>query len=317
MPADLRRDRGIRGRRDALGHAESLAKLLPEDASSILRRQLDDLAQDTPGKLGGGVIAALVVAFWSASRGAFNLLKAIQWIFGLGEVRSALRQRLLAFAMMVGTVVFITIAVGLIAAVPPILELLQLEGAWRLLRSARWLFLTATVVASIGVLFRLAEGAPIRIRTVLSPGVVVATALWIVVQGDDQSANCHRRFGSPQARHAPGHGEREDGGTVGVTSDHRRRSCTHHRPPPQKSTRPLTPSRAVSIDRRAPGLRREGGRRRGRFWHVPCRALAYRCRNESRSPSASSSSVAPRRATDPTLRACKSSEPLPACPAGG
>jgi len=55
-------------------HAESLAKLLPEDASSILRRQLDDLAQDTPGKLGGGVIAALVVAFWSASRGAFNLL---------------------------------------------------------------------------------------------------------------------------------------------------------------------------------------------------------------------------------------------------
>lgn len=162
-------------------HAESLAKLLPEDASSILRRQLDDLAQDTPGKLGGGVIAALVVAFWSASRGAFNLLKAIQWIFGLGEVRSALRQRLLAFAMMVGTVVFITIAVGLIAAIPPILELLQLEGAWRLLRSARWLFLTATVVASIGVLFRLAEGAPIRIRTVLSPGVVVATALWIVV----------------------------------------------------------------------------------------------------------------------------------------
>jgi membrane protein len=163
------------------GHAQRLARFLPDDAASIVTRQLDALAGNPPSTLGWGALVAMLVALWSASRGALSLLKAIQWIFGVEEGRNVLRQRLLAVSMMAGTIVFVMLSVGLIAALPPILSFFELDEAWVLLRSGRWLLLPVTVVAAIGVAFRLAAREPIHLRTLVTRGVLLASALWIVV----------------------------------------------------------------------------------------------------------------------------------------
>jgi membrane protein len=162
-------------------HGERMAKFLPDDAASILTRQLDALSANPPGTLGWGVVTAVVVALWSASRGAFNLLKAVQWIFGLDDVRGAIRQRLLALSMMVGAIVFMIVSIALLAALPPLLSFFKLDEAWRLIRVGRWLFLGVTVVGSIGLLFRLALGEPVHPRDLPSRGVVMASGLWIAV----------------------------------------------------------------------------------------------------------------------------------------
>src|SRR5690606_32676587 len=81
-------------------HGQRLAQLLPAEASPIVSAQLDALAANPPSTLGWGVLSSMAVALWSASRGAFHLLAAVERIFGLEEVRSTLAQRLLAFAMM-------------------------------------------------------------------------------------------------------------------------------------------------------------------------------------------------------------------------
>ncbi|HLU48952.1 MAG TPA: YhjD/YihY/BrkB family envelope integrity protein, partial [Planctomycetota bacterium] len=107
-------------------HGERLAKLLPAEATPIVTMQLDALAENPPGALGWGVLTAMGVAIWSASRGAFYLLTAVQWIFGLEDVRSTFRQRLLAISMIAGTVVFAILSIGLIAVLPPILAFLEL-----------------------------------------------------------------------------------------------------------------------------------------------------------------------------------------------
>jgi membrane protein len=162
-------------------HGERIARFLPADAASIVTRQLDALTANPPGTLGWGVITAMLVSLWSASRGAFNLLKAVQWIFELDDVRSAVRQRLLAVTMMAASILFVFLAIGLLAALPPLLSFFRLDGAWRLLHVGRWFLLGAAVVGAIGILFRLARGEPVRLRSLISRGVLVASAMWIVV----------------------------------------------------------------------------------------------------------------------------------------
>jgi membrane protein len=163
------------------GHAERLARFLPDDAASIVTRQLDSLASNPPSTLGWGALVAMLVTLWSASRGALNLIRAIQWIFGVETQRNVLRQRLLAVGVMAGTIGFAMLSIGLIAAVPPILAFFELDEAWVLLRNGRWLLLPFTVVSAIGVAFRLARRESIRPRTLITRGVLLASALWIVV----------------------------------------------------------------------------------------------------------------------------------------
>ena len=162
-------------------HGEQLARLLPAEAAPIVTSQLDEIAADPPSKLGGGVIVAVVVALYSASRGAFHLLRAVQWMFGLDRVRNTVRQRLVAMSMLAGAFFFFVVSVGLLAVIPPILSFFELDEAWIILRRGRWLFLGAIVVTSIGLLFRLAAGESIRPRTLVSRGVIAASVLWIVI----------------------------------------------------------------------------------------------------------------------------------------
>ncbi|WP_293783959.1 YihY/virulence factor BrkB family protein [uncultured Aeromicrobium sp.] len=161
--------------------SERLEDLLPAEAASLVTGQIDQLTATSSGALGATTIAALALALWSASGGVGNLLTAINLMFGLGDDRSFVRRKALALAMTVAAILFAIAAIGLIAVLPVVLNLVDaVPGVRWAAEIVRWLILIVLVMCVIAMMYRLAPNRP-RPARFISRGVVVASALWLLV----------------------------------------------------------------------------------------------------------------------------------------
>lgn len=162
--------------------SERLSEQLPSDAASLVTGQMDALTSTSPGSLGVGLVVALTLALYSASGGVGNLVIAVNTMFGLHDDRGFVRRKLVALGLTVGAIVFLAVTLVLVAVVPAVLDaVVDLPGLRIALEAARWAVLLAAVVVGIGVLFRIApdrDDAPPRL---VSKGVVLASAMWVLV----------------------------------------------------------------------------------------------------------------------------------------
>lgn len=162
---------------------ERLGENLPSDAVSVITGQLDEIIQTSPNSLGIGLIAALLVALWSASSGIGNLIKAMNVMFGYSDSRGFLRRKGLALALTFGAIIFMLAMLVLVAAAPAILDALVEGTAARIVAEVlRWLVLVIGMIAAIAALFRIgpdhgqggATGAHVR------SGIVTATVIILI-----------------------------------------------------------------------------------------------------------------------------------------
>ena len=154
--------------------SEKIADAMPADAASVVTGQLDSLTSTSSGSLGLGLVIALALAIYGASGGVGNLVTAINQMFGQRDRRNFIEQKAKALGLTAGAIVFFAVVVTLVAVVPAVFDSVLLGGL-------RWILLAAAIVVAIGVLFRVApdrRGEPGRL---ISRGVIVASALWIVV----------------------------------------------------------------------------------------------------------------------------------------
>ena len=121
------------------------------------------------------------MALWSASAGISNLIRALNVAYDEEDKRGFVKRRLLALGLTVSAIVFMVSAVALVAALPVLLDALDVPG-WvkALVQVGRWLGLVVAVMVALAVLYRLGpeRDAP-KIRW-LSVGAIVATALWVI-----------------------------------------------------------------------------------------------------------------------------------------
>jgi len=161
--------------------AERLSEALPADAASLITGQLEQLTSQSSGSLGLSAIIAIVLAVYSASGGISNLVTAINQLYGLPDRRSFIMRKLLALGLTAGALVFGLVAISLVAVVPIVLDLVDVVPGARLLANVlRWVVLAGGIVVAIGVLYRQAPDRPAP-RGVLTKGVVLAAAIWLVV----------------------------------------------------------------------------------------------------------------------------------------
>ncbi|MFS0884702.1 YihY/virulence factor BrkB family protein [Aeromicrobium sp. 179-A 4D2 NHS] len=161
--------------------AERLSEALPADAASLITGQLEQLTSQSSGSLGLSAIIAIVLAVYSASGGISNLVTAINQLYGLPDRRSFIMRKLLALGLTAGALVFGLVAISLVAVVPVVLDLVDVVPGARLLANVlRWVVLAGGIVVAIGVLYRQAPDRPAP-RGVLTKGVVLAAAIWLVV----------------------------------------------------------------------------------------------------------------------------------------
>lgn len=157
---------------------EVLTAAVPASARPLVAEQLASVLATSTAGLTVGLVVSAAVALFSASSGTQNLLAAVNVAYAGDGSRSAVRLRLLAFALTVGAVLFVVLAVALVAAAPFVLDRLGVVG-WLLGQVARWTLLEVLMLGALAVVYRTAPecGAPRRWVTF---GSVVATLSWTV-----------------------------------------------------------------------------------------------------------------------------------------
>lgn len=159
--------------------AQDLAATMPASARDLLLQQIDALTSAPQQSLGIGVAVAALTALWSASGGVGYLVTAVNLAYDEDESRGFVRRKLLALGMTLGAIVFVLVAVGLLAVGAAIGD--GVPTAVRvLLEVARLVVAVLLIMVALAVTYRLApdRDAP-RLRWV-SVGAVVATVIWLV-----------------------------------------------------------------------------------------------------------------------------------------
>jgi membrane protein len=163
------------------GQISSMAALLPETARPLITDQLNSVAAASGGALGIGLIVSLLAALWSASGGTMNLIKATNVAYDEDESRGFLKLRGIALLLTLGAVVFVLLAVALVAVVPALFDALGLGGVGLVIAQVvRWLLLVVLVVAALAIVYRVAPDRDTPRFSWVSTGAIVATVLWVI-----------------------------------------------------------------------------------------------------------------------------------------
>jgi membrane protein len=166
---------------DATRLIRDLASGLPESAHRLVAQQLRSIATRSNGGLGITAIISVVIALWSASSGTKHLIEAVNTAYDEEEGRGFVRVRALALALTFGAILFLLVAIGLIAVVPSALSDAGVPDAVRIaVEIAIWPVLGMMMVFGLAVLYRLAPDRDDPKWRWVSWGAVVATLLWLV-----------------------------------------------------------------------------------------------------------------------------------------
>ena len=160
---------------------QSLTALLPETARPLVADQVNAVTAGSDGALGVGLVVSLLAALWSASGGTMNLIKATNLAYDEDETRGFLKLRGTALALTLGSVVFVLLAVALVAGVPVLFDALGLGGIGLVLAQVlRWVLLVGLVVGALAVVYRVAPDRDAPRFSWVSVGAIVATVLWVI-----------------------------------------------------------------------------------------------------------------------------------------
>lgn len=157
------------------------AQSIPGPARSLITQQLQRLSGRSSG-VGISVIVSLALALWSASGGVNNLILAISDAYDETRRRSFVKQRALALGFTLAAIVFMAVAIGLVAVAPPLLQAFFGDSpvVRFLLQAARWILLVVVLFVGLAVLYRVSpvRRAP-KMRWV-TVGSAIAVLLWLL-----------------------------------------------------------------------------------------------------------------------------------------
>jgi membrane protein len=166
---------------DATHLIRDLASGLPRSAQRLVTQQLRSIATRSNSGLGLTALISLVIALWSASSGTKHLIEAVNTAYDEDESRGFVRVRALALGLTFGAIVFLLVAIGLIAVVPSALDDAGAPDAVRVaVEIAIWPLLAIMMVFALAVLYRVAPDRDDPKWRWVSWGAVVATLLWLV-----------------------------------------------------------------------------------------------------------------------------------------
>lgn len=153
----------------------------PAEVKDLIEAQLSSIVSANGAAVGLGAVIGIVLALYSASSGTKHLIQAINAAYDEEEGRSFIKLTVLALALTIGAVVFLVVAVAIIAILPSALAETSLGSAGRILIGAlRWVLLAAGMVFALTVLYRYAPNRDEPKWAWASPGAIVATVLWLI-----------------------------------------------------------------------------------------------------------------------------------------
>lgn len=161
--------------------SKKLTEALPKDAASLITKQMDSITSAPQQSLGIGLVIALVLALWSASGGVGNVITAVNVAYDEEETRGFVKRKLLALGLTLGAIVFVVIAIALVAVAPAVFDSIVSGGPLRWgLEAARWIVLLIAVAVALALVYRWAPDRDAPKFSWVSVGAGVATVIWLI-----------------------------------------------------------------------------------------------------------------------------------------
>jgi membrane protein len=163
-------------------HIRTLARTLPREAAAIIADQLQAITGDKEASRGLGLLLAIGLAFYGASKGAGATVTALNIAYEVKETRSFIRSTALALAMTVGLAIMVVAAAGAISALAFIERLLPFSSpvVHVALQLLFVLAALAVVATGIALLYRYGPNRPDAPWRWITPGSAAATILWLL-----------------------------------------------------------------------------------------------------------------------------------------
>ena len=168
---------------DVTRQVKDVASALPKEVQNFFVYQLTSIIHADRTGVSITLIAAIALALWSASGGMAALVTGVHVALDREQPKSYVKKRGKALLLTIGAIVFLSVVIFVIAAVPPLLSNVDLASAGRIvLGILRWPILAAVMVVGIGLLYRVSvNDGPRGWLRVVTPGSVVAMVGWLIV----------------------------------------------------------------------------------------------------------------------------------------
>ena len=168
---------------DVTSQVEDVASALPQEVQDFLVFQLTSIINANTAGVSVTLLIAVVLALWSASGGMAALVTGIHVAHERDEPKSFVIKRGKALLLTFGAIVFLSVVIFVIAAVPPLLSDAGFGTAGRVVFGiVRWPVLAAVMIVGIGLLYRFSvKDGPRGWLGLVTPGAVVAMLGWLIV----------------------------------------------------------------------------------------------------------------------------------------
>lgn len=172
----------------------ALAQVMPSEVRTILEEQMTRISSERK-TAGVAALVGIALALWGAGAAMKTAINALNIIYREEEKRGYVKLTLTALGLTLVFVIFGAVSVGLIVALPPILETVGLGSVAKTAGSLlRWPLLLAVALIGLAVLFRYGPSREDPQWKWVSPGAIVATLLWVA--GSALFAVYAQNFGS-------------------------------------------------------------------------------------------------------------------------
>lgn len=163
------------------GQLDLLSGLLPPPAYSLIEGRVHQLVAQPSGSLSVNLLVSLLITFWSASTGAKSVLSALNVAYDVTEQRPFFRFQAIGLAMTFTGVLCAVIAIAVLVFLPLVIDALGLSAyGGRLIHTAGLAMLVGAFVAAIALLYRFGPSRVPPPDPRITPGVTLATVLWLV-----------------------------------------------------------------------------------------------------------------------------------------
>jgi membrane protein len=162
-------------------HLGALRDLAPGPATDLFAGQMSRIAAQGGRELTLGAILTVVFALWSASRGVTALMGAMNMAYHEKEKRGFFRLNGLALGFTLAGILFVSLSLAAIAAVPPILKALFVGAlAQAAVHLVRWLFLIVLFMLASALIYRFGPSRQRARWEWILPGAAAAALVWLV-----------------------------------------------------------------------------------------------------------------------------------------
>ena len=165
---------------DLTTQIESITEALPETTALFISTQLESIVESSESGLGLAAVVSILVALWSASAGTKALIMGIDIAYETPENRSFVVLRGMALGITVGLIAFIAAAASAVTFLPYLLDAVGADDFIDLVEYGRWPVIFISVIAGLGLLYKIAPNRPASKSPWISVGSLMVAVLWLL-----------------------------------------------------------------------------------------------------------------------------------------